>query len=176
MEWGTVLFSGVVAGMVSTLASWVTGLHRDRKAAAERAAAALAETAHRREDTRRERLTEAVVDFLKADQQRFDASSSFFLTLKHLPGGAEAQKVAGETVTKLKPPRDAAENALQRVGLYAPALRPLAVQMHDMGGVRPNEEDSLQADREALMRHKRAYRAAVDEFMAAARTELGIVL
>lgn len=96
MEWATVLLSGVMAGAVSAFVPWVGGLHRDKKAAEQRATEAKADMTSRREDMRRQRLTDALVDFLAADRQRFDASLHLGYAVRDVvaPGDHESKDQA----------------------------------------------------------------------------------
>ncbi len=82
---------------------------------------------------------------------------------------AAVREWAAEVLAKFQPHRDAAANAMQRIGLYAPTLYDLADRAYQIVDV-----DSTSAP-EVRARSEKAYRAAADRLAAAARTELGIV-
>lgn len=182
MGWATVLLSGVVAGVVSALVSWFAGLHRDKRAAEQQVRFAETEMAHRREDVRRDRLTDALVEFLALDRARFDVTSRFMVTVTEIVdamGSSESMPLTdqqreelGGALEEMLPRTRAAEDALQRVRLYAPALYDLALSAHVV------TKFDFDAESEALgaARGRERYRQAVGALLSAARTELGIVV
>lgn len=136
----------------------------------------MVDAAYRREDVRRDRLTDAVVDFLAADRQRFEGTRSAADMLRQL---AEWERVedydrttlrakATEALAEFDPHRDSALSAMQRIGLYAPDLYDLAERTYQLIDL-----DSTAGPRDRAVREQ-VYRAAVDALVASARVELGI--
>lgn len=175
MEWGLVASSAITAGVVSAAVNAAFGWARFT-----------AESRDRRNEIRREQLRGAVVDFLAAEAEAFDRAGDYIAVKQLLRAidddqraGVDPDPSVGGREKHLKQFMQAmradsaaahvAWQAIARLRLYSRDLHLAAISLLELRRNEAVHDDFFRDEPSADDRDQ-----ALDRFVAAARTELGI--